>query len=75
MTWKRTTRPPNRPSFHSSMERTAPSVPCSTNCVSSSSVPWAGERGAGGGGMGGGGGGGGGGEGGGGGGGGVEVWG
>lgn len=45
-TWKRTTRPPNKPSFRSSTERTAPSVPCSTNCVPSSPVPWAGRRGS-----------------------------
>lgn len=45
-TWKRTTRPPSRPSFRSSTERTAPSMPCSTNCVPSSSVPWAGRHGS-----------------------------
>lgn len=45
MIWKRTTRPPNKPSFHSFMGRTVPSVPCSTNCDCNSSDPWDGGPG------------------------------
>ncbi|XP_017704697.1 PREDICTED: speedy protein E4 isoform X2 [Rhinopithecus bieti] len=45
VTWRRTTRPPNKTSSPSSMARTTPSDPCSISFDTSSSAPCVGGRG------------------------------